>query len=344
MLKIHHDPERADAYRAMQPFRFDEQLRCVCVFDKDLIAEIFRSDRFKVIAFADHYRQIADRTAIDFDASIAALHHVPLANEGDHHRHLRGQVASVIGADSRGKLRAIEDFIAALASETFTAGREVDLVHDVAMPVFDRLFSLWFGLAQSELVEHMNVSQVFDMTMSLNRRKGVNEQVAAMTRAFAGQQARLPTTPEIAVAMNILGNDALIGSIALSLWHTLSRNPGKRLDEIAYPDDLPSTGVPFIERVATEDLEIGGLAVRKGQRVRLMIDATAYHVSEDEADLLFGKGRHLCLGKPATLAIWRSLIKALAANARHFTIGAISMRTGDYAFSFPEHARVSIHD
>ncbi|WP_406872184.1 hypothetical protein WHT83_20005 [Aminobacter sp. P9b] len=344
MLKIHHDPDRADVYLSMHPFRFDEKLRCICVFDKNLISKIFRSDRFKVIAFADHYRQIADRTKFNFDASIAALDHVPLANEGSRHRHLRGQVASVVGADSRSKLRAIENFIAGLATNTFTGGRDVDLVHDVAGPIFNKLFSLWFGLEQAELVGHMNVSQVFDMVLSLNRRKGVNDQVAAMTCAFASQETRLPTTPEIAVAMNILGNDALIGSIALSLWHTLARNAGKRLDEIDYPDNLPSTGVPYIERVAAEDVEIGGLIVSKGQRVRLMIDATAYHVSEDQADLLFGKGRHLCLGKPATLTIWSSLIKALSANSRKFTVGEIKMRTGDYAFSFPEFARVTIHD
>jgi cytochrome P450 len=144
--------------------------------------------------------------------------------------------------------------------------------------------------------------------------------------------------------MNILGNDALKGSMSISLWDLLARNPGVRLDRIEYPGSMPSTGVPFIERVALEDTEISGMAVAKGQRVRLYLDATTYHVSGEEADVLFGKGKHVCLGKPMSIAIWRSLIATLGSIPLHFTAGVMKMRTGDYAFNCLEYARVSIHD
>jgi hypothetical protein len=144
--------------------------------------------------------------------------------------------------------------------------------------------------------------------------------------------------------MNILGNDALKGSISLSLWEVLARNLGRRLDRIDYPQSIPSTGVPYIERVAKEDTTVMEMTVAKGQRVRLFLDATAFHISGKESDLLFGKAKHLCLGKPMSLAIWRTLVGTLATIPLNFTLGEMKLRSADYAFSRLEYARVNIHD
>jgi cytochrome P450 len=328
----------------MYPFRFDDDLGCLCVLDADIIAAVFRSDKFSVVSFADQYRYIMERAEIDFGATITAFDHIPLANEGDRHRQLRAEMASVVGARGRATTHAMEDFVASLAKRLFVAGNEIDIPEDIARPIFLQLFALWLGVDHSELVEEPNFSQVFDMKMSLNRRKKINRNVGQLTCAFAERRDRIPTSPEIATAMNILGNDALRGSMALSLWEVLARNAGARLEEIDYPQNLPSTGVPYIERVAIEDVEIGGMSVAKGQRVRLYLDAASAHVSGKEADVLFGKGRHVCVGKPMSLAIWRSLTRTLRTIPLRFTMGDMKLRTRDYAFSCLEHARVSIHD
>jgi hypothetical protein len=143
--------------------------------------------------------------------------------------------------------------------------------------------------------------------------------------------------------MNILGNDALKGSISLSLWELLERNPGSRLDRIEYRKGMPSTGVPFIERVAREDIEVNGMKVDKGQRVRLYLDATTYSVTGKENDVLFGKGKHVCLGKPMSLAIWRSLAATLGSIPLYFTLGEMKLRSQDYAFNCLEYGRLKIH-
>lgn len=344
MLTLHHQPDRRQTYREMQPFRYSQELECLCVFDADIIAAIFRSDKFNVVFFADQYRYITEHTSLDFGAAATAFDHIPLANEGDRHKQLRMEMASLLGVQSREKIKLMEDFVAMHTAHLFSAGKEIDLAEEFAQPIFLQLFSLWLGVDHSQVVEDANVSQVFDMKMSLNRRKKMNQNVETLTCAFARMRDQIPTSPEIATAMNILGNDALKGSLSLSLWEVLARNPGARLDEIDYPPNVPSTGVPYIERVAIEDIEVNGMAVTKGQRVRLFLDATTYHVSGEDADLLFGKGRHLCLGKPMMLAIWRSLIKTLGALPLYFTTGDMKLRTGDYAFSYPEYARVTIHD
>jgi cytochrome P450 len=344
MLTLHHQPDRRERYAALRPFRFDEQLNCLSVFDARLVEAVFRSDKFDVIFFADQYRYITEHTPLDFGPTIAAFDHIPLANEGERHRQTRSEIASVIGAGSREKIKLMEEFVADHTRRLFAAGNEIELAEDFAKPIFLRLFSLWLDVDHSNLVDDPNFSQVFDMKMSLNRRKRINRNVGELTCAFAQRRDDIPTTPEFATAMNILGNDALKGSISLSLWDVLAHNPGIRLDRIDYPKSMPSTGVPYIERVAREDVEIDGMKVARDQRVRLYLDATTYYVSGEENDVLFGKGKHVCLGKPMSLALWRSLAATLASIPLHFTTGEMKLRSSDYAFNCLEYAKVRIHE
>ena len=159
MLTLHHQPDRRETYREMHPYRFDRELGCLCVVDPDIIAAVFRSDKFNVIFFADQYRYITEQTPLDFSAAATAFDHIPLANEGDRHKQLRTEMASVIGAQSREKMKLMEDFVATHTTNLFSAGNEIDLVEDLAKPVFLQLFSLWLGVDHSQLVEDPNFSQ-----------------------------------------------------------------------------------------------------------------------------------------------------------------------------------------
>lgn len=343
MLTVHRQPDRQRVYRRLHPFWRDKQLNCLCVFDRDLISAIFRSDKFRVMPYAESYRDITARTSIDFVSIIAALDQIPLANEGETHRKLRAEFASVMAGQGRRAVKPMEDYVTALAQGTFTAGSEVDLT-GFAQQIYNHLFSLWLGTEQDSIVGDQDFSQVFDRTRSLNRRKKLNQNLAKLIEAFAGKRDVLSTSPEIAVAMNVVGKDAFIGSIVLSLWETLVRSPGMRLRDLAFPQSLPSTGVPYIERLALDDVVIGEMSVKRGERIRLFLDATALHVSGEETNLLFGAGRHLCLGKPMSLVIWRALTAAAGRISARYTPIDLRMREGDYVFSYPERAVVAFHE
>ena len=344
MLTLHHQPDKQQEYERRRPYHFDEDLDVLCVLDADLIDAVFRSADFRTNPFADLYRTIAERTGIDFAASISTLDHIPFSKEGPEHRQLRAAMNAIVSADSREHIAGMEAFVGDLAGRLFVAGNEIELVQDLARPIFHALFSRWLKVDQCACPDGPNISQVFDGAMSLNRRKKVNRSLHELTCAYAGRGDALPTTPELAVAMNVLGNDALIGSLALSAWHLFERHPGARFSEIEFPPTLPATAVPFIERIANCDVEIAGMKVAKDQKVRLLIDATSRQVTGRDADLIFGKGRHLCIGKPMTLIIWRSLARALAALPLRFTLGEMRLRSGDYAFTYPDYARLRIHD
>jgi hypothetical protein len=308
------------------------------VTDGALIGDVFRSASFEVVAYADHYRAISKRTGLDFEATINALDAVPLANEGEAHRNSRIRAATAIATDRRGHAETMDQFIADLVSRTFTSGAEVELRTDVALPIFTHVYALWTGIT---LEQELNVSQMFCGRMSLNRRVEINTSIQALNEIFNGD---IRVAADVAATFGILGSDALIGSLALSLWEEISRHQDVPLSEIAFPDSMPSSGVPYIDRVATEDTTVGDQAVVKGQRVRLMLEATTLHASGQEQDLLFGKGRHLCLGKPMSQGLWRSLAKALGGITLRATPVAMKMRPRDYVFSYPEFARVKLHD
>jgi cytochrome P450 len=344
MLTLHHQPDKRERYDARRPYYFDEDLDVVCILDAELIGAIFKSRDFSTTPFADHYRAIEKRTGIDFAASISTLDHVPFSKEAEEHQRLRIAVATVVSAESREHIAGMEAFVDDLVRELFIAGNEIELVQQLARPIFYELFSRWLKVDQREFLKESNISQVFDGAMSLNRRKKVNRNLHEAICSFAKRRDQMPVTPELAAAMNVLGNDALIGSMVLSIWYMLEQHPGARLSDIEFPPNLPATSVPFIERIANKDVEIGGLKVAKDQKVRLIIDATARQVTGEEADLFFGKGRHLCLGKPMTLTIWRSLAKAFGAVPLRFSLYEMQLRSGDYAFTYPEHARLQIHD
>lgn len=344
MLTLHHQPDKRQRYSELRPYGFDPNLKVLCVYDKELIAAIFRSQDFRVNPFADHYRAIAERTGIDLKASIDTLDHIPFSKEGEEHQRLRGAMTALVSADTREHIVGMEAFISDLVGKLFVAGNEIELVQQLARPVFYELFSRWLKVDEREFLTESNISQVFDGAMSLNRRKTVNRNLHELTCAFAERRDVLPTTPELAVAMNVLGNDALMGSMVLSTWHLLEQHQGAKLSEIEFPPNLPATGVPFIERIANRDIEIGGMRVAKDEKVRLMIDATSRQVTGEEADLFFGKGRHLCIGKPMTLIVWRSFAKAVTALPLRFTLGEMRLRSGDYAFTYPEFARLDVHD
>ncbi len=340
---LHQHSDRSRMYLENMPFRFDETLACICVFDPAIISAVFRSDCFEVVPYADQYRYITEHTSLDFSPTATAFDHVPLANEGGRHKQLRAEMAAIVADPTRQKAREIDEFTADHVAGLFVPGNTVELMNDLADPLFVRLFSVWLGVDHAPFSENFNVSQAFDRKISLKRRVRINQNIGEMTCAFAAQAENLATSPEMATAMNMLGNDTLKGSVALSLWEILARNPGKRFDEIDYPANFPSTGVPYIERVARKDVEIDGMAVARGERARLFLDATASHVSGTESDLLFGRGRHLCLGKPMALAMWRRLTATLSTLTSRYTLGDMKLRTGDYAFNYPDYARVTVH-
>jgi cytochrome P450 len=132
-------------------------------------------------------------------------------------------------------------------------------------------------------------------------------------------EGRKLTHHEIMAVMNLLlagGFDTTMSLIGNSFLH-LHHQPEKRRELIQNPDLIPAAVEEYLRwvtpqqalfRMATRDTEIGGVPIRKGERVMLSWSA-ANHDPEVFADphevkfdrganrhIAFGVGAHLCLG------------------------------------------------
>ena len=342
MLLIQHEPDRYEAYRSMAPWHVDDELECICVFNSDLIAETFRSADFHVIDYQAAYVAITARTGIDMSAIVTALDHIPLAMEGTAHKRLRNEIASILGSGLREHREAISRSVRDIVATVFKPGRRVDLVEDVFVPIYKETFGLILGIDHTRIDTDPMISQIFDRKISLNRRKKMQAAIQSLAESLDRHSEENAIERNLAVALNILGHDAMIGSLSNSAWHIFKTGAGERL-ETKHDHLLPVTSVPYIERVASVDTVIGDLEVRKGQRVRLFLDAASGRAVEgDDPGLFFGRGRHLCLGKPVTMLIWQTFTNAIRDLDCTILTDELEIREKDYVFSYAEHAWIRI--
>jgi hypothetical protein len=323
---------------ASSSLTYDDRLGGFVVCDSMLIAEILHSNRFQVVDYARHYLEISKRTGLDFAASVAAMEHMPLANEGPAHRELRTRSARAMSDDWRENAADMERHIFQLVDAAFGGEGDLDLVGQLAVPIFNHLYRLWSGVT---LDRELRIAEVFCGRMSLNRRQRVDAGLRRLDHDLNDSLVRVPK--DVAMSFAILASDSLVGSLALSLWTLFSENDGNRISDIPFPETLPSTAVPYIDRIATEDVEIIGISFSRGQRARLMLQATAVGECGRESDLFFGAGRHLCVGKAMTNLIWKSVCTSLAQTELRVRVVGLAMRRPDHVFHYPKSAKVVLY-
>jgi len=281
---------------------------------------------------------------MDCSTLIRALHHIPLANEGETHARLRKDMAQLVASQVKGAKRHLATYIRATVTNVCQSGARVDLVESLIRPIADTFFAFLLGMdLPDKESDGVSVSQIFDRFLGLNRRKAIAKKAYDILKTFSGAAERLKTSPDYALAVTIIGHDSLVGSLGGSLLKVLKDGAGKRLSELSFPQSMPATGVPYVERLARRDCRIDGMTVRAGERVRLFLDATLSE-ARPEPRLLFGKGRHSCIGEDISLWIWQSLSAELSRLPLRFSIQTVRQRKRDYVFSYYSSLVVQFHD
>jgi cytochrome P450 len=339
--QLDHDPRERRGDEALPAVEWVPSLGCWCVFEAKTIAAILKSTDFSTADFVELHQTLERRVGIDCSAMIQVLGHTAIANEGECHAKIRKDMARVLTADAATTKQHTSGVVQQVIAKTCQPGASTDLARDVVRPVCDVLFESLLGVtAPGRAEDGVSASQTFDLYLGLNRRKQTNAKVGAMLRGFSAAQENLKTTPEYAVALSMLGYDSIVGSLGCSLLHVLREGAGKRLCDLSFPRVLPATGVPYIERFAAKDCTLCGARVRKGDRVRLYLDARS--VAEEERPY-FGKGRHSCLGEELTTWLWRTLTAELAKLPLTWTIESVVRRKPDWVFVYYSSIVVRFH-
>jgi cytochrome P450 len=346
MLKIQQRPDKASAYRGFDRIHWDEKLRSWCVFDSDLIIGIMKSPNFAAVNYAEEYAKLESRTHTSWSALIDVLRIVPLANEGERHTQLRRAFAQLISAQSPSAKIAVRQFMAVAVPPVFQATKTAELMQDLLRPISDKVFAELLGAMPPPPADsaEMSASQIFDRHLSLNRRKLVQAEVSRIADWFAHHKDELKTSPDVATALLIVGHDSLIGSLASSLVAILSDRPGIPLSDHHYPDALPRTGVPYVERVVTTNCRFDDVDFLAGDRVRLFLDAYPARENATGQAPYFGSGRHLCVGKDLSQEVWRDLCAELAKLAVRVSVRQVQFRPHDFVFNMYRTITVALDD
>lgn len=279
---------------------------------------------------------------IDCASVIEILDYVATANEGQRHAEIRKNMARVIAANGRLAKAAAGEQLHQLAAELFRERKRVDLVRELIRPVSDTLFQTLLGVPMPP-DEGISASQIFDLYLSLNRRKSIVAKAGAMLETYTMARDRLATEPGYATALKILGYDSIVGSLGGSILYTLEHASGARLCDIAYPTTLPQTGVPYVERFASKDCTLGDANIKKGDRIRVFLDPGAQRNHANNGECNFGRGRHSCLGEDLSTWSWRTLTEAFARSPLRCTVVSEARRKPDWVFTYYSSIVVRFH-
>ncbi len=339
-LLIHRSPAKRDFYNSPQPIFWSGELKCWITCDADTIVSILKDRDFTVINYNKETANISQALGVDFRATEKLLDHVPFAHEGKCHAALRKDMAVEISERADAALKEFTRFCSTRVSALFDASNSFNIASELFAPGVFNLMSELSGVCL-ETHESVSPTQVFDRSLSVNRRKQINRQIESIFEL--ADRSFPPGVAGLRSAMLVLGSDSLLGSLSESFCYEIARNTGKRMSDIAWEERIPVTAVPYVERTAANAVEIGGARIKENQRIRLYLDAFS---SQGPAgfDHYFGTGRHGCLGKAMSQKAWQILTSELGRIEKKIRISKMEYRGADYLFNFPAIVDVSVQD
>jgi len=274
------------------------------------------------------------------------LDHDLLMIDGPRHTRLRGLVAKAFTLRRVDALRPRVEALTEELLDRVAARRDgrLEVIADIAMPLPAAVIGELLGVPAGDRDRLLRWShQLVEFLDPLSGREGLDPPKRA-TRAFATyfrellaarrsrprgdllsalvaaevEGERLQEAEILALAMLILvaGHETTTNLIGNAVW-CLLRSPAQRARLQRAPALLPSAVEEFLrfespvqltDRVATEDCELAGARIRRGQLVGVLLGSANRDPErfpepdrldlgrDDNRHLAFGLGRHVCLG------------------------------------------------
>ncbi len=337
---LQKEPQRGAIYHYPPGIWFSDELKRWMVTCPQLIRQAMSDRAFDVPAF--DFSPVMRKMGVD-------LHHVeeirkwfPMAEEGERHAILREKFARHITQQTACVLKSLEDELDARKLALLKIDREEEFCfYSYFMrPVMLKVIG---SLANTRLPEEFAVEmipQFLDDAISPMRRKTIIELLNNIVSAFPNkwtQEQKYFSCAVIALSANTLPS-----SISLTIVETLHLQPGRLLSEMDWSADLLRTGLPLIEKIVARDTVLGPFELKKGDRVRLFIEADGLFPDQHPrySDLFFAVGSHKCVGMNLSRQIWAKFTEFLSAIPRRMVVLDVSERTGDYVFNYPQSIKV----
>ena len=302
-------------------------------------ALVLSSPLLDVTPFADRIANLAQRSGLDLSTTVFALRALPLAADRSRHADLRRAMAAALAPRLPLLRDRLPGIVAARLAPLGRPGR-IDMMAGVITPCVGDVLTILSGV-EVDADACTLVSRIFSEVLGPSRRLRLEAELRVLRHAI---ETAFPTASEAEIgmrlAMVILGRDAMIGTLACSLHEVIQTASGQPFSGMSVPAVPPRTGVPYIDRVATGEGDVGGQQVMPGMRMRAHL-----HVYEDGGPAaamgFFGAGAHLCLGRTPALDLWRVVAGELVTLPGTPQVVAFGLRKDD-VFAYPDRFIVEV--
>ncbi|HUQ36011.1 MAG TPA: hypothetical protein VM144_06485 [Aestuariivirga sp.] len=319
---------------------WSEGLSAWVITNQEYVGQILRSQFFNVIEHKENVENNAEELGLDLSELATILDAVPLAHNGQVHSDVRRKAAVRIQERSGKTVEAFQAAAPTLFDKALAPNSSFDICQQVFNPLSVKMIAALSDIPEETVGANFPVPvsalQVFGLRPPISSRRLA--QMNAHVISVGGCRRYANETEQMSVVTAVLGSEPLHGSLVLSFVNQVLKNPGKPLSKIDFPEHLPRSDLPFVERVATEDCMINDLQVAKGSKWILHLGT----FEDDRRETFFGAGRHLCLGKPMSEKIWKVLTAELRRHDRIVEILEVTFRDFDFVLSFPSQVQVSV--
>jgi cytochrome P450 len=304
--------------------------------DPIAVGSVVRSDSFGQYSMSERYRELKQRTGLDFDATIRLMDFLPAFLDGDRHKQIRKAMARQLAATKKLQEETAARQIAFLVEKLFVRPGEIELVSQFALPLWREISASIVDHNRDALDLINELPLLFFPTLSIRERIKINEKL----EKFIEDNQMNVDDSLCTLALRVLGAKPFVGSLALSLYQIVAENAGKKSNEIKWPSIFPASSLTFVDRFCKHATQIGDDAFDIGTRVRCCTQEVTYS-TEQKSAFLFGLGIHTCLGKGISEFSWKALTQQLSQLEVSLVPLSRQMDTHTEPFSMPSVARLA---
>lgn len=342
--RLYKSANKKEVYKNNYIFWSDDLRRWVCT-NPDLIKHILLLPH--CLAINHKIKKIEDRFDINLSHVDQLTHYLPVTQNDEFHKELRKKLALIMTKNSSAAIKFFQTEIDKKFNSLFCLehSKEFDLYLDILKPIINKMAQILAGIKLEHVLEIDMLSTIFDETLSIERRIELNKCIGDIF-LILHKESNDEEDDYSRIALLALGKDSLLSTISESLISTLTKNTSKLLSEINWPSEMPASGVPVIERIASLDFEIHNIQIKKDERLRLYLDSAGFtgETCPHYASLYFGAGVHSCLGISVAKKAWSITIDTLKKIDKNITITDLSPRKYDNVFNLYDKIEVIIDD
>lgn len=307
------------------------------VQDAAIAKAIILSPDFGTYSMANRYRELAERTKLDFSSAIRLLDWLPVFIDGDVHQRIRKAMAKQISKTKVCQFAASREMLAILFERVFRQNTQLELVGDFSQP-------LWRAISASIVPPHNEaldlvdeIPALFSPVLSIRERIRISDKIGDYLSAHPEEvDDRL-----ILLCLAALGARPFVGTLSLSLYEIFKSNPKARMCDIAWPQLYPSSSLRYVDRICGREREVAKSEFLPGERVRCFTQSADYS-NEENMHALFGFGAHTCLGKSISEKVWGLLVETFSRSDLRAEPLAITMSPHNDPFLMPAQIHIAL--